>query len=74
MVYRVEVAGRIFQGTDPRALIRLAVQFRKTLRPGGSEHRNRREERQPSSENSAAYAQSTAARALRLLHKSYAKC
>ncbi len=74
MVYRVEVAGRIFQGTDPRALIRLAVQFRKTLHATASEHGKLREERQPSSENSSVYAQATANRALKLLHKSYAKC
>jgi len=71
MVYRVEVAGRIFQGTDPRALIRLAVQFRKAAR---ADCRKIREERRPSSENSATYAQYTESRPLRLLHKSYAKC
>jgi len=61
MVYRVEVAGRIFQGTDPRALIRLAVEVRKAAR-------------RPSSENSTSYAQTTGNKSLRLLHKSYAKC
>ncbi len=74
MLYRVEVAGRIFQGTDPRALIRLAVQVRKAVRRTASEHRKILEERQPSSENSLAYAQPAANRTLRLLHKSYAKC
>jgi len=74
MVYRVEVAGRIFQGTDPRALIRLAVQFRKTVRTTGSERRKMGEDRQPSSENSSVYAQPTVNRTLRFLHKSYAKC
>ncbi len=74
MVYRVEVAGRIFQGTDPRALIRLAVQFRKTVCTTGSERRKMGEDRQPSSENSSVYAQPTVNRTLRFLHKSYAKC
>jgi len=74
MVYRVEVAGRIFQGTDPRVLIRLAVEVKKAVRRNTSEHRRMREERQPSSENSATYAQVSGNRALRLLHKSYAKC
>ncbi len=74
MLYRVEVAGRIFQGTDPRALVRLAVQVRKTTRRSVTEHRKTREDRQPSSENSSCYAQTAVNTPLRLLHKSYAKC
>jgi hypothetical protein len=33
MVYRVEIAGRVFQGTDPKALVRLAVQVRRGDQP-----------------------------------------
>jgi len=74
MLYRVEVAGRIFQGTDPRALIRLAVQVSKAVRHTAKEHRRLREARPPSLENSSTYAQPAANRTLTLLHKSYAKC
>jgi len=41
MLYRVEVAGRIFESADPRALIRLAVQVRiadKSKNENGLEH------------------------------------
>jgi hypothetical protein len=35
MIYRVEIAGRVFQGTDPRTLVRLAVQVRKAGQRAG---------------------------------------
>jgi len=66
-MYRVEVAGRIFEGTDATALIKLAVQVRKAVLRSGRE-------RQASPENISLYAQTSGNRTLRLLHKSYAKC
>jgi hypothetical protein len=33
MLYRVEVAGKIFQGEDPRILLKRAVQARKSRKP-----------------------------------------
>ncbi len=63
MVYRVEVGDRIFQGTDPRALIRLAVQFSRKMRKNG----------QPSLEDSARYPQGADKKPLRLLYNSCTK-
>jgi len=67
MTYRVEVAGRIFQGTDPYALVRLAVQVRRGIK------RVVRGGLPASPSDSVCYPQTVAGKPLILLHKTYAK-
>ncbi|HXK62088.1 MAG TPA: hypothetical protein PLP42_19555 [Acidobacteriota bacterium] len=76
MLYTVEVGGRVFQGTDIRALVRLAVQARQNINRATGDERERAGQATPGSScaDAGPYPQPIVPFRLISLHKTYAKC